>query len=240
MYFGDAPLWNGGHESAGVTRRRRTGSSPKAPPARSSRRSSCSRIRMRRPPTSTLTFLPDSGAPVTHESTVPAHGATDHQHRAEDAVARERGGGDEGRRDAADRRRARAVLAGHARVVRSAQQLRRHGARHALGPRRRPRRRRRRLQTYILLANPNDTGAAVDDQFLREAGPPSRRTSRCAEEPLQRAGALEAPELDDERSARSVTDAPCRSWSSARCMRTPAVRSGRRGRTRRRPGCRRP
>jgi hypothetical protein len=47
MYFGTSPLWTAGHESAGATRPQRSGSWPRAPRARSSRRSSSPRIHPR-------------------------------------------------------------------------------------------------------------------------------------------------------------------------------------------------
>ena len=70
MYFG-TPLFNGGHESAGVQRAGdAAGSTPRARPARSSTPSSWSATRTRRPPTVTFTYLLDTGQVVDREDDV--------------------------------------------------------------------------------------------------------------------------------------------------------------------------
>ena len=115
MYFG-TPLFNGGHESAGVTAPSTTGSSRKARPARSSRRSCCSRIRATADANVTL-HVPAGERRCRSTKTqrrcrrARAGRSTS---RTEDPSLRERGGRDARHVGRADRRRARAVLAVHA------------------------------------------------------------------------------------------------------------------------------
>ena len=58
----------------------------------------------------TLTYLPETGVPVTQTYTIPGRSAPDAQHRARRLHARQRRGRDARRSDAPDHRRARAVL----------------------------------------------------------------------------------------------------------------------------------
>ena len=74
MYFGDAPLFGGGHESAGVTApsatwflaEGATGSFFETFVLLANPNSTAA--------TATVTYLPDTGAPVTAVKTIPAHG----------------------------------------------------------------------------------------------------------------------------------------------------------------------
>jgi hypothetical protein len=64
------------------------------------------------------------------------------------------------------------------------------------------------FQTYILLANPGDTAAAVTIQFLRESGAPFTKTFTV--DPQRRFNVAtgpgtEVPELNDERFGAVIT-----------------------------------
>ena len=140
MYFGESPIWKGGHESLGETQPSQTWflaegatgagfdtfilvANPNAEPA-----------------DVTYTFpVGFCGAGDDHEDDpgpVAAHG----EHRSGRPADSGWCGGDADQRDASGDCRARAVLAALVRQLdRGAQQLRRHRSGHEVGPRRRPR-----------------------------------------------------------------------------------------------------
>ena len=192
--------------------------------------------------TVTYTYLPATGLPIVKTRTVAGALALDGQHRDGRRVAGERGGGDAHHVDAAGDRRARAVLAVHARsVVRSAQQLRRHVARPQVGPRRRPRRHGVELSDlHPAGESEHDDGGEVRVTFLKTNGTTVVKdvavqpTSRFNVEVQRRAGAGERVVRHADRGDRTASA----SRSSGRCIRIRPAWSGRRARTRSARSCR--
>ena len=126
MYFGTDPLWKAGHESAGVTAPSSTWFLAEGATGAFFE----TFILMANPNDAaadvTVTFLPDTGIPIVEAEDHSGAQPPDDQHRSGRSGARERRRRHALHVDTADRRRARAVLAGSgAQVVRSAQQLRR-------------------------------------------------------------------------------------------------------------------
>ena len=191
-------------------RRRSSGSSPRARRGPSSRRSSWSRTRT---PDAALTFtyFTSAGQMVTRDEERA-------RQRASDGQPRNRGRGGAGQRGGGDARAstnsvpwwssARSTWPNAPRVVRGAQQLRRHaGGRVGGWPRARSGRSTRRRPTSCW---PTRTAAAtVTIDFLREPTRRSRRPSPAGQLALQRVGGTgdSVPELGEERFGAVVTSA---------------------------------
>jgi hypothetical protein len=141
MYFGDTPFLTGGHESAGVTAPSNTWFVPEGATGSFFE----TFILLANPNAAefqvTLDFLPQGGMPIMKSITLEAQSRKTVNIETMDAALANVAVATHGHRTRADHRRARAILARPgALMVRSAQQLRHHAARHDLGPRRRPHR----------------------------------------------------------------------------------------------------
>ena len=191
MYFGTLPFWNGGHESAGVNapptqlvpRRGRDGSvlrhvHPAVEPERDAgRRDAAPTCSTRARPSSRRRSIPAERAARRSTSSPKIRGwPTPPSPRRSPPIC-------------PSSRSARCTGRARSQLVRSAQQLRCHRPEHEMGVCRRRRRESGRdsirLETYILINNPNPSAFEVTVTYLRVSGAPIVKTYQWRSEPVQ-------------------------------------------------------
>jgi hypothetical protein len=202
MYFGTDPLWSGGHDSVGVTT-----PSPTWFLAEGATGSFFNTFVLLANPgttdaTATLTYLPDTGKPVTRQRLIPAgqrvtiNIATEDPSLASAAVSTRVDATQPVLVERSQYWPAPAWYEGHNSFGLTATATRWGLAEGRVGG-------PSAYQTYILLANPGDQPAAVTVRFLRTSGPPLVKTftvkpSRRFNIAVTGGGGGDVPELQDE------------------------------------------